>query len=371
LKNNKSFFTVGAVSSIFILLGLITYGVIHNYEIASAIAAIGIAIPMFVSSIYLWKSRISNKTKVLSCLLFLNALHFLDYPFLRSHPSGALWGFSIALLLLFSFSAFFPGYILLQISEEYSLGLEIEVKKRTAELVETLDQNKVLVNILCHDLSSPLTVLGFCIDEMFENNLSASQIEYGEKAKRSLGKMLTIVKKVKDLQAITYKKKKVNLDKINLFEVLEEVMTDFKDICFNKNIILKLTNQKTKAVEILGDKDILRNHILSNLLSNAIKFSYQNSVINLEINEDENFVHLLVKDHGTGIPKELLPKIFNWNEETTRNGTNGEKGTGLGMPLVKTCVEMIGASIRVESQTKESPDSESGSKFIIQFDKLG
>jgi signal transduction histidine kinase len=81
-------------------------------------------------------------------------------------------------------------------------------------------------------------------------------------------------------------------------------------------------------------------------------------------------VNIIIEDHGIGIPKDLLPKIFKWSERTNRLGTNGERGTGFGLPLVKTCLEMMNANIRVESIERKGLDSCSGTKFIIQFNKI-
>jgi len=66
----------------------------------------------------------------------------------------------------------------------------------------------------------------------------------------------------------------------------------------------------------------------------------------------------------------MLENIFMWDKKTNRTGTKGELGTGFGLPLAKCCVELIGGEIKVESITKDTPDTVSGSKFILQFDKV-
>jgi signal transduction histidine kinase len=367
LKRNVSLYKMGTISAFFTLVGIIILIVTHNYSLASVFAAIAIAIPMFTSSYHLWRSKIGPASKVLSIFLFLNAIHFLDYPLLRSHPSGALWGFSIALVLLFGFSAFFPGYVLLQISSDYSIGLEKEVKNRTQELEEAVDQNKTLVNILCHDLSTPLTVLDFYFEEIMIEKPSPVHVEYGAKAVRSLQTLFNIVAKVKNLQAIGYGKKSIENEEIDISKLIIDMIDGFSNNLELKNLKLNFINLADPQIIIRGDEDLLKNQIFSNIISNAIKFSYHDSTINIIVNQNAKHVNVTIEDQGMGIPSELLPRLFKWSEKTSRIGTSGEIGTGFGLPLVKTYLEMMGASIKVESTPKEGPDSHSGSKFIVQF----
>lgn len=356
--------------SLFFALGIVGFLFTNNYTIGCAMASIAIAIPLVTSSYHLWNSGNGSGPRALSILLFLNAVHFMNYPVIQLYPSGALWGFSITLTLLFAFSSFFPGYILMQNANKNTLGLEEEVKNRTKELEEAFDQNKILVNILCHDLSTPLTVLDFYFDEIMDEKASEVHTVYGAKAQRSLQSMLNIVAKVKDLQAVGYGKKTIETKKINLAEVIKEIIADFENSLQPKELNINFKNSLDSNVVILGDMEILKNQIFSNLISNAIKFSYKGSVIDISINEEQKNINVTIEDHGMGIPDELLPNLFKWKEKTNRTGTNGERGTGLGLPLVKNCVDMIGAKIRVETTLSEAPDSKSGSKFIVQFDKV-
>ncbi|MBC7539061.1 MAG: HAMP domain-containing histidine kinase [Bacteriovorax sp.] len=370
LKRIRDSYAIEFTCAAILLLGAFCFRFTNNYSLVSSFAAVAIAIPMLISSYRLWNSKVGPGSNALSILLLFNSIHFLDYPILRFYPSGAIWGFSIALIILIIFSTFFPGFILLQMSNTYTLELEKKVKFRTKDLEEALDQNKTLVNILCHDLSNPLTILDFYLERIFEENDSISHGKYGSNVKQSLKIILTIVAKVKELQAISLGKKNIESKKINLHEAVNEILGNFENSLILKNLSLNFTNLANTDTVILGDIDLLKNQIFTNLISNAIKFSYQDSIIEIIVSENIKHVNIVIEDHGMGIPDELLLKIFKWSEKTNRNGTNGESGTGFGLPLVKTCVEMMGGSIRVESIPKESLDSISGSKFIVQFDKF-
>lgn len=84
-------------------------------------------------------------------------------------------------------------------------------------------------------------------------------------------------------------------------------------------------------------------------MSNAIKFSHNNSKINIEIKNKDQFIELIIEDFGIGIPKNILHDIFSFNSNTNRKGTNGEKGTGYGMPLIKKYTEVMDGSIKIDS----------------------
>lgn len=368
LGNKKNYLTLGALCVVLLSIGL---GLVLNnaYVTGSWFAAVAITLPQLRASLDLFKSRYGQGSQALAFLLVFNSLHFLDYPILRFNPHGAIAGFSIALFLLFSFSAFFPGFILFQITKGYADRLKEEVKNRTRELEEATEQNKSLVNILCHDVAAPLTVLDFYFEIMPQEADLEIKKHYEKNAMRSLKTLLEIVETVKELQTFSYGKVDMEMVPVEPIEVIEEVSASFERTLKEKNIQIRLNNNLSADSKISADRGILKNQVLSNLVSNAIKFSHSNSYLEIILREDNSHVELTIKDHGVGVPPELMPKLFKACERTTRLGTSKEKGTGFGLALVKTCIEMMGANIRVESQVETDYNSDHGSSFIIQFEK--
>lgn len=102
--------------------------------------------------------------------------------------------------------------------------------------------------------------------------------------------------------------------------------------------------------EIFIDNKLLQ-HIIGNLLSNALKYSDENSIIDLDIEEKNENLSITVKDKGIGIAEEDLPYIFEpfYRTENSKN----IKGTGLGLNIVKRCVELMNGTIKVESKINE------------------
>jgi len=124
-------------------------------------------------------------------------------------------------------------------------------------------------------------------------------------------------------------------------QVVEEILT-----IENKSKIKFLIN--TNLNEVLMDKKLLR-HIIINLLTNAIKYSEKDSFVIFEINELlNNHIQLVFIDSGIGIPKEDMQHIF----EPFHRASNAAniKGTGLGMSIVKRCVDLYKGTIDIKSE---------------------
>jgi signal transduction histidine kinase len=107
-----------------------------------------------------------------------------------------------------------------------------------------------------------------------------------------------------------------------------------------------------------GDEGLLR-HILINLLTNAVKYSPSGNAVELHIGQQEAFVIITIRDHGIGIPAEDLPHLF----DAFHRGRNvGDvPGSGLGMVIVKRCVDLHGGTIQCESRTGE------GTTFAVRL----
>tara|TARA_Y100001935_G_scaffold238369_1_gene224760 strand:- start:101292 stop:101609 length:318 start_codon:yes stop_codon:yes gene_type:complete len=93
--------------------------------------------------------------------------------------------------------------------------------------------------------------------------------------------------------------------------------------------------------------------VIRNFVSNAIKFSPRDSIIELKSESNEKEWSLAVKDHGMGMSEEVLHNLFDPVHHPSKRGTNNEKGTGLGLRLVKKLVEMHNGRIVVSSKEGE------------------
>jgi len=125
---------------------------------------------------------------------------------------------------------------------------------------------------------------------------------------------------------------------------------------------IKLTEKTEKDLLCFADQSML-DLIIRNLLSNAIKFTPVGGKISIICEEQETMIAITIKDSGIGIKKEDLSKLFDNNIKFTSWGTDGEKGSGLGLILCKEFVEKNKGSLKVESKEGK------GSSFIFTIPK--
>jgi signal transduction histidine kinase len=113
--------------------------------------------------------------------------------------------------------------------------------------------------------------------------------------------------------------------------------------------------------------------VINNILTNAIKFSRLGSEVEINASYENrlNKARISIKDHGIGMPKSLIEKIFDISEQTSRTGTSGEIGTGFGMPLVKKFVSEYGGQIEVRSVEEHENSMSHGTEFIILLESPG
>ncbi|MDH5682676.1 MAG: HAMP domain-containing histidine kinase, partial [Spirochaetota bacterium] len=175
---------------------------------------------------------------------------------------------------------------------------------------------------------------------------------------------LNIIDLVKKLRALEDGKLCMVLRRAALKECLDESVKVFHHKLKEKNIQIKL--EVPEDTEVFVERTAFINSVINNLLSNAIKFSYPGSTILLKSEKKSERIYLSIKDWGVGIPENILSHIFSISKETTRVGTEGEVGTGFGMPLVHRFVRSFGGEIEIKSSCeRESASGKSGTEVIL------
>ena len=234
---------------------------------------------------------------------------------------------------------------------------EIELKKAN----HTKDK---FFSIIAHDLKSPFSaMLGF------SNELNANFDKYDRKEQKEF--LSIIDKSIKSTYSLLNnlllwaRSQKGNIifnpEKINLYLLINESIELSIHSAESKSI--KILNNTSKDIFVKADKEMLST-ILRNLFSNAIKFTYKGGEIiaKSEIIKDESnqeFAEIIIGDNGIGISDEMQQQLFDIGENKSTQGTEKEKGTGLGLILTKEFVEKHNGKIWVESKLGH------GSSFIF------
>jgi len=242
--------------------------------------------------------------------------------------------------------------------------LQIEEKNRliisqNQELKELNRTKDKFFSIIGHDLGNQFNIIvGF--SEMLISgfkNLDASKLEYHlnniHKSSRHAYELLENLLTWSQMQtkSIPYNPQAFHIqDKITeSLELLEGAYT-------KKNIQIKVIAKK--EISVFADVNMFST-VFRNLVSNAIKFTPENGNITIHLIKKEDFCEITVKDNGIGISEENIRKIFRIDSNHSTLGTNGEKGTGLGLLLCKEFVEKHNGKIWVESAVGK------GSRFVF------
>jgi signal transduction histidine kinase len=266
------------------------------------------------------------------------------------------------LIYLSIFISLFIIYLITKVYSGYNANLtqRLYAEEKAKKLSK---QRTSLIQVLCHDLGNPISAIhgliqiAHILPEVEKKNMISTISENTQVA-------LDIIELTKKMQAIESGKLEMELVPISMKSAIEKSIFILKDRVLSKKITFEF--RYNEDAKILADETSLVNSILNNILTNCVKFSDHDSKIYISSSETDSEFTLSIKDSGLGMPKELLENLFSETAETSRPGTDGEQGTGFGMPLVKKFIEAYEGRIEVISST----DGETkGTTSILTFKK--
>ncbi|MDO9511252.1 MAG: cache domain-containing protein [Bacteroidales bacterium] len=217
-------------------------------------------------------------------------------------------------------------------------------------------------SILAHDLRSPFnSLLGFLslLTERYDEFTDVERLTFLEQLKTSSENTYLLLDNL-----LTWAKTQTghiscNPEKLILRDIVDSVISSINVQAVAKEISINSAIRSKNVV--FADTDMLQT-VLRNLISNAIKFTHRRGNIEISAKQQKgSFVEVSVKDSGIGIPPEDIDKLFAINEKIRHDGTEAEKGSGLGLLLCFEFVERNGGTITVDS----IPGQGSTFKFTI------
>ena len=243
--------------------------------------------------------------------------------------------------------------------ENYKNNLENMVIKRTKELNEekekaeaaSIAKTQFLAN-MSHEIRSPLNAIaGFSqilIQESKLLRLHQEFTRYLSNIKTSSENLSEIINNILDLAKIEADKMPLTEEAIALEQIFKGVYHIQKGAAADKN--LHFTYQYDNAIPkyILTDRTKV-NQVLMNLITNAIKFTPENKSVSISVKRDREKLIFKVTDEGIGIPEDKLEHIFIPFEQVDTSVTRNFGGTGLGLPITKKMIELMGGTIAVRS----------------------
>ena len=244
--------------------------------------------------------------------------------------------------------------------QEYVWALE-KSKNSLAELNAKKDK---LFSILSHDLRSPFSsILGFCDILLKENDqlTPEDRLQFVAYIQEGAQDQLALVNKLLDWSRLESGHTRMEQTEIDIQDVVKKSVTSLLGLAHQKQIKLQTTLPANIAVR--GDRHML-GQVFGNLIGNSLKFTPAGGTITVELIEEKSDQWIIgVRDTGIGIPEDDLHKLFKIDEKYTRKGLQGEKGTGLGLPVVHEIILKHNGTIEVESH------SGNGTLFLITLQK--
>jgi signal transduction histidine kinase len=217
------------------------------------------------------------------------------------------------------------------------------------EALETADQMKVdFVHHVSYELRSPLTtIIGFAhlLNDPTTGPLVPKQAEYLNYITTSTNSLFALINNILDLATIDAGAMTLELGLVDIRKTIDNAAEGIQDRLARDRIELKV-DVDPNIGSFIGDGSRVVQ-VLYNLLANAVGFAPQDSIITLSAGRTEHNVVFAVTDRGPGIPPEVKDKVFDWFESHS-NGSR-HRGAGLGLPLVKSFVELHSGRVRVDS----------------------
>lgn len=229
------------------------------------------------------------------------------------------------------------------------------------ELIKSNQTKDKFFSIIAHDLRNPIGGIKSYLNLLSHefDSFSKKEVEEGLELMSSnadqvyylLENLLEWSKTQRELIVTEY-------TKFDLNSLINNINSLFRIRASSKNI--KLYNHVPKETSIIADLNLL-NTIIRNLVSNAIKFTPDGGSIEITYSKDDNYHKISVIDSGVGMSEEILKSLFDAQHNSSSLGTNNEKGSGLGLLLVKELLLKMNGDISVGSVINK------GSKFIVEI----
>ena len=237
------------------------------------------------------------------------------------------------------------------------------IRSQYERLKESDKMQKEFINIASHEMKTPTqAILGF--SNLLETH-PEKKMEINQGIKRNAARLQRLTNDILDVTRIESHTLKLNKETFNLNDLISHIIEDYRNQIDNVHIQLMHNSDKTSdynennnLVVVEADKSRL-TQVISNLLSNSIKFTNSEGSISVSSEKKDSLVIVSVKDTGTGIDPEILPKLF--TKFATKSQTSG---TGLGLFISKSIIEAHGGKIWGENYIH---DTKKGSIFAFSL----
>ncbi len=219
-----------------------------------------------------------------------------------------------------------------------------------------------------HDIRTPMNaIIGFIPLLQEEADNPKHVREYTQKISAASEHLLGLINDVLDINKIESGGAVLNNSELNLAELIDEINTIIRPQANAKNQKFEISAISLTSEHLIGDK-LRINQILINILSNAVKYTQDGGSIKMTVDElhrvDESYsrIRFTITDNGQGMSEEYQKVIFEPFSREQTTAWNKMQGTGLGMTITKSLVDLMKGSIKVDSKLGE------GTTFTVELE---
>lgn len=242
-----------------------------------------------------------------------------------------------------------------------------QIQQKSEEAIKASNAKTDFLSRMSHEIRTPMNAIlgmaaiGQSSDDINKKNECIDQII------DSGNFLLQIINDILDMNKIEQNKVELNEEYVDSMKFVGSIEEMLKANAKNYNVELRTDFSRYRSFLIKIDP-LRTKQIYVNIINNAIKFSKSGSYVEWNMvaeDIDDTHVHIYceIKDYGCGMSKEFQEKMFIPFEQEYNEFTNNVQGTGLGLAIVKNLVDIMGGTIKCESE----PDK--GTTFIIEFDR--
>jgi PAS domain S-box-containing protein len=226
--------------------------------------------------------------------------------------------------------------------------------KGAKEKAEESDRLKTaFLQNMSHEIRTPMNaIVGFSAlldqpDLTVEKRKNFTKIIHD-----ATNQLLSIITDILSISSIETNQETTNIEKVSINEIILNLLSIFKPQAFNQNISLYSKKELTDKQSVVYTDKTKLTQILTNLITNALKFTHE-GFIEFGYNLKGDILEFYVKDSGIGIKENMQGRIFERFLQANENINKKYGGTGLGLAISKAYTELLGGSIRVESELEK------------------
>ena len=233
------------------------------------------------------------------------------------------------------------------------------INNLSAKLEEQENLRKRLTTDISHELRTPLTSIQTHLEAMIDG-IWEPDTERLNSVNEEVIRLTNLVNQLQNLAKFDSEKSKLNLAKVNVKNLIMNVVYNNQGKALEKNINIECD---LESIDSYLDKDKI-SQVIVNLLSNAIRYTNNGGKIFISSYKENNNLKIQFKDNGLGIPKENIKYIFERFYRVDESRSKNTGGIGVGLTIVKSIIDLHQGTIEVRSELNK------GSEFIVILPNL-